>query len=362
MHFNPNSQKIRKHFPFLFWVILSTATLCLAPQEITGEPPLTDLPMLSNEATELLEHLKTEVAAYESPFKSGEVEFTITVHTVTRYPVPFGTKPKYEEQGHWQITYQFDEEHQFYDVKARKKIELGSRAPLREWTAIHHQYLVEGKTLYVWKKIGTEWEPHPPRKMPSIFLEDRFNPHWWNLPPNGLKKFFRRYKTIEIKNVETHGIRHLKLSVYRPGEDRLDANTTYEIWIDPQKDYHATRTIAYERGIHETFTLNPDGTRNFERRPFLGRTHTIYQLARYEPGIWFPQTVTQEWTGTPEISEVFPDIPVTQVPLIMNESLLPEATLAKRLQPYGRYTMQVHRAVFNIPIDVKGLDLNPDRF
>lgn len=357
MRFNLNPQNIHKYLSLLLWVILSRATLCLALQEVTGEPPLTDLPTLSKEATELLEHLRAEVAAYESPFKSGEIEFTITVHTVTRHPIPFGIKPNYEEQGRWQITYRFDEEHQFYDVKARKKIELGSRTPLHKWTTSHYQYLVEEKTLYVWEKIGTQWKQHPPRKMPSTFLEDRFNPHWWNLPLSGLKKFFRRYKTVEIKNVETHGIPHFKLSIYRPGEDRLDANKTYEIWIDPQKDYYATRMIAYERGIHETFTLNPDGTRNFERRPFLGRTHTIYQLARYEPGIWFPQTVTQEWTGTPEISEVFPDIPVTEVPLIMNESLLPEATLAKRLQPYGRYTMQVHRAVFNMPIGVKDLCL-----
>ncbi|MCY3550543.1 MAG: hypothetical protein OXH39_08775 [Candidatus Poribacteria bacterium] len=334
--------------------------LLFIEQKISSAP-LTNLPAMDAEATQLLERLKTEVDVYASQFKSGEVEFTITIHAVTQSPIPFGTKPNYEEQGHWQITYKFDEEHQFYDVKARKKMELGSRFPLPEWTDIHHQYLVKEKTLYVWEKIGSEWKQHPPRKMPSTFLEDGFNPQWWNLPPEGLKRFFRRYKTVDIKNVEIHGIPHLKLSLYRPGKDRLDSNTTYEIWIDPQKDYHATRTIAYERGIHETFTLNPDGTRNFERRPFLGRTHTTYQLARYEPGIWFPKTVTQQWTGTPDISEVFPDIPVTEVPLIMNEALIPEATLVKRLQPYGTYRIQVQRAIFNIPIEQKDLPITLEK-
>jgi hypothetical protein len=360
MHFSSTLKKER--YRFALFSVLFTVILLLTQQEISGAP-LTDIPMMDAEATQLLEQLKTGFDAYESQFKSGEVEFTITVHTVTQHPIPVGTKPNYEEQGHWQITYQFDEEHQFYDIKARKKIELGRRTPLLEWTDIHHQYLVKEKTLHVWEKIGTEWKQHPPQKMSSTSLEYRFNPHWWrwNLPPPGSKRLFRGYKTVEIKNVEIHGIPHLKLSLYRPGEERLDPNTTYEIWIDPQKDYHVTQMIGYGRGIYENFVVKADGTHNPERRSFLRRTHTTYQLARYEPGIWFPKTVTQQWTNGRDISEIFPDIPATEVPLLMNEAFISEATLAERLQPYGTYTMQVQRAIFNIPIQQKNLPITLDK-
>ena len=61
------------------------------------------------------------------------------------------------------------------------------------------------------------------------------------------------------------------------------------------------------------------------------RDHYIYQLAQFEPGIWFPQTATLER-------------------IVDSEANQQQAQL-----PYRKITMQVHRAIFNIPIDEKDL-------
>lgn len=348
MHFSSKRKKESSRFTTL--CVLFTTLFLIILLEISGAAP-TDIPQLDEEAAQLLEELKSGFHAYESQLKSGVVDFTLTLHTATQDPIPFDEKPNYEEQGHWQITYQFDAEHQFYDVKARYKMKLNG-VSLPEWTDIHRQYLKEGKTVHVWEKIGTEW-----KKQPTHQLEDRFNPQWWNLVLHGSKRIWH-FKVVKIKAVDIQGTSHIKLILYAPGEDSLDPHTTYEIWIDPQKDYHVTRMIGYTRGIYEIFKRKPEGRlHDFQRNHYLSRYHTTYQLKKYEPGIWFPQTVTQQWHHTSDITHIFPEIPIVEVPHLMNEAFIAEDILVKRMQPQRVFTLQVEDAIFNIPIEEKGIPI-----
>ena len=58
----------------------------------------------------------------------------------------------------------------------------------------------------------------------------------------------------------------------------------------------------------------------------VSRIHTAYQIEQFEQGLWFPKTATYSLGYDP----------VTQ-------------------QGFRKITMQVHKAVFNIPIDEKAL-------
>lgn len=132
---------------------------------------LTLRPQLSAEATQLLEDIRTGTAAYNAKLKSGEVEFSITLNERIRQQEKnfferfFAAKEKeevqYEEQGFWYITYRFDGDRHFYDVKARKKTELNG-APLPNWKETHYQYRRLGKTLYYRANTDTEWKQPPP--------------------------------------------------------------------------------------------------------------------------------------------------------------------------------------------------------
>ncbi len=332
----------RKRIQSFAFFTLFMALSFLIRSPVMGAPQ-TKLPPLSAEAIQLLENLKAETARYADSFKSGTVEFTITRRTRIGSPSPTNGADDYEEQGTWDITYRFGGGTHFYDVKARKKRELSSGTPLDAWTEIHHRYSVEGDTLVFSEKVGPEWKRHPPQKMPADIFQNEFNPHWWGWPPHRfpLNKLFFYFEPIEVKALDAGDGLYLRL--YRPADQRLDSNRTFEIWIDTRKTYHATRLIRYERGIRETFWLTDGGDRLFNTKPYLQRSQTTYQFAEYEHGVWFPKTVTHEITEDYELANLFPNISVSEVPALMSESLLQ----TKRMLPYHIDTMQVRSATFN---------------
>lgn len=351
-------QTLRINYAFLF--VLLCATRFATPPAAVAQQPITEPPELSPKAIQLLEHLKTGIAAYNTKFKSGTVEFSITLSEPRTFPIPRGTQnPPYEDQGYWHITYRFDRERQFYDVKARKKMELNGE-PLPNWKETRYQYQIQAKTLYLREQIGTEWRQHPHQKMPSLLFKEQFNPRWWSWPPHGFtfEKFIRLFPTVDVQSVEIKGTPHYYLKLYYKAQKESDTTTTREIWMDPQKDYHATRMIAYGRRTHRTLEVHPDGTHHIFLPPVEGLriTRKTYQLAQYEPGIWFPKTVREEQFHGFPMDGIFPHTPEAEYPIIMSEALIPKATLAEHLTwPNRKKTIQVHSAVFNIPIAEKNL-------
>ena len=318
---------------------------------------------LSDEATQLLEHIKTKVTEYNAQFKSGEIEFSITLHQkipqrtdifenllgwfqniLTRTPKE-EKAPSYEENGVWRIIYRFDGEREFYDVKARKKMELNGE-PLPDWQEAHYQYLTDGKTLYIRKQTDSGWKRHLLQSKASQHFENEFNPRWWGWPPEGLTfgRFIRGYDPVDIKTVKINDTPYHYLRLYKKARQGTDKSWTREIWTHPQKDYHATRVIQYARLATE---IDRQGT----LREAFFLTRTTYQVTQYEPGIWFPKTVTQEDFNGGLMEEILPDTPESEYPVIMSEALIPQSFREEKLTwPWRKVTVQVHRAAFNIPI------------
>lgn len=319
---------------------------------------LTRRPPLSAEATQLLEDIKAGTAAYNAKLKSGEVEFSITLNQRIRqqeknffehflgWVMPSEEKEevRYEEQGFWYITYRFDGDRHFYDIKMRKKRELNGK-PLRDWHGMHFQYRMDGKTLYFREKPDTEWQQQSRHKMgppwgkeiPSDVFEAEFNPRWWSWPPWGFKlaNLIRTFKPISVQQVNVEGVPHAFLTLQRTDFDSI---RTTEIWLDPQKAYRPTRILAHDLSLPEVFIRSRDGElRPRPREESHDLTTYTHQFAQFEPNIWFPKTVTVE-------------------------SLSGGGDEDKQPAPAHRKTiMQVHRAVFNIPILEKALGLTSDR-
>ena len=316
---------------------------------------LTLTPPLSAEATQLLEDIISGAAAYNAKLKSGEIEFSITLSERIRQRKKFlerfltwgrnllirpekeKEEVQYEDQGYWHITYRFDGDRHFYDVKMRKKMELNG-ASLPNWKEIHHQYMILGETLtlHVRENTGTEWKQYPLR-IPSRNFEAQFNPHWWNWPPWGfeLEKLIRIFKPIKVQQVNVEGIPHYLLTLQRTD---FDAIRTDEIWLDPQKEYRPTRILAHRRSVQQAFIEGRGGKLTpLPREKTYHLSSYTYQLAQFEPDIWFPKTVTMENSY-----------------VVGDEDKQPPPV-------FRRTTMQVHRAVFNIPISEKELGITPNK-
>ena len=307
---------------------------------------------LSAEATRLLEDIITGTAAYNAKLKSGEVEFSITLSERIRQEKNFlerlltwgrnlvmpsekeEEEIQYEDHGYWHITYRFDGDRHFYDVKMRKKMELNGNL-LPNWEEIHHQYRMLGETLHFRANTDTAWKRHPPT--PSSTFEEEFNPRWWSWPPWGfeLEKLIRIFKPINVQQVNVEGIQHNFLTL-----QRTDPHTTrtFEIWLNPQKAYRSTRILTHRKSILKLVEARPDGKLiPLPPEKVYRLTSYTYQLAQFEPDIWFPKT------GTMEHSYVIGDEDKKPPPV------------------HRRTTMQVHRAVFNMPISEKELGIIPDR-
>lgn len=276
---------------------------------------------LSAEASQLLEQIKTRTAAYNTKFKNGVIEFSITISEPMNVRQQPDTKVlSYEDKGRWDITYQFDQDYQFYDVKADKKMELNG-VTLPNWKKTHHQYLIMDETLHIWEEIGTQWKQHTPEKMPSILLEQEFNPHWWIWPIREFAKVIKVFRPTNVQSVKVEGIPHYLITLHRADPD---LTRTIEIWIDSQKDYQATQILIHRREIQRIW----DPQLRLGERLSLNRY--IYQLEQFKPNIWYPQTTTLE--------------------------LL---TIGAN-QPYRKITMNVHRAIFNTTLEQEPQQALPD--
>ena len=315
---------------------------------------LTLRPPLSAEATELLEDIKAGTAAYNAKLKSGEVEFSITLNQRIReqkknfferfFAAEEEEEVKYEEQGYWYITYRFEGDRHFYDVKIRKKMELNGKS-LRNWHGMHFQYRMEGRTQYFREKPDTEWqqlfshkmEPPWDKDIPSDVFEAEFNPRWWSWPPWGfeLEKLIRIFKPISVQHVNLEGAPHYFLTLQRTD---FDSMRTDEIWLDPQKAYRPTRILAHRRSFTSVFIEGRDGkVRPLPREKTHKLTSYTHQFAQFEPGIWFPKTVIMENSS-----------------VVGDEDKQPAPA-------YRKATMQVHRAVFNVPLSEEALGITRDR-
>lgn len=326
-----------------FCCTLLSAALLFIMQPTVAQQPIIEPPPLSDEAAQLLAHIKAKVAEYDTQFKSGEVEFSITLHQ----KIPQSTDifedllgwfqnilmrtpkkekvPSYEEKGVWHIIYRFDGEREFYDVKARKKMELNGR-PLRDWQETHYRYLIDDKTLRMRERTDSGWIRNPLQVAAPQHFESEFNPRWWDRLPQGFtfKRVIRGSDPIDVKTVETDGTRYHYLRLYRKAQQGSDKAWTHEIWMDPQKDYHVARVIQYGRLATE---IDPHGT----LREAFFLTRTTYQLTQYKPGIWFPKTVTQEHFDGGLMEEILPDTRESEYPLIMSEALIPQSFDEERL-------------------------------
>ena len=288
--------------------------------------------LLSKEAAKLFEHLMKEVEAYDAKLKSGKMEFSITVSTVSQedrnWVKERKPKPKnfqYEDTGHWHITHNFEGRHHFYDVKARNKQELLGKM-LPNWQETHHRFQLEGKKLIVSVKTEDGWVQTSEK---FTNFESMYDPRWWGWHPwkFNFKRLTAIFKPIDVQLLEEDGtpLYFLTLRLIEP-----DLTRTTQIWIDPQKGYRINRIFTSRKFIQETVSVGklrglpyeiriPNPPKEIERFSLY-----TYQLEQFEPGIWFPKTATWESSYNPETKQGF-----------------------KKIQ------MQVHKAIFNIPITAK---------
>lgn len=360
---------------------------------------------LSTQETLLLEQLKTETEVYTEQFTNGEIEFSVTLYRI-RQPKqsnffaalwksahnllnsPNEVKKEkpltYDTIGEWDITYRFDRETEFFDVKAHKKREM-DRSKIISWTQdgqlrqdiwqkTHHQFLRHRKeTLYIRK--GAKWKPYDKeRKSLSVrkqapHFDQRYSPYWWHYGHDAdFNTFIHRYKATDIKTFDIDGSSQVYLQVYYTEQKKKTHRArTLELWMDPKREVHPTRILISTRtaGMYPEYdegwmfsTPEPiPGTYTYsESINFKGITS---ELAQYEPGIWFPETVTEEYfTGT-SLSKLFPDLTRSQYPVIMNEAHLPEWFREKyQNAPIWKRVMKVQSASFNLPT-LKMPDFSP---
>ena len=428
-----HTQVYRKAFFFMFLVSVSCFLLLHRPEKTTQRPtrdataspsefrktPLLSetprfiktegIPPLSPQETHLLEQLKTEVTAYNTKVKSGEIEFSVTVSRIAPQEtkhlfvelfeavrdtlIPKKQKdgdapPTYEETGHWDITYRFNGETEFFDVKARAKRDMNGsvivtrteNGGLRHdiWQETHYQFLRHRKqTLYI--REGTKWRPYDkwqqslPVWIPTNVFDKCFNPLWWCLGDDeSFDRFIHRHKIIGVKQVENKGSSQFYLRLYHAEAENINtpvaSATTHEIWMHPKEGIYPKHILIANRRAQ----LQPELeiVENFfsiaEAKPVPGKyyySETIRfqsltsEIAEYEPGIFFPKIVTEEDYSEDSMSEIFPNRSNSEFPVIIHEALLPEWFREEyQKAPRLRRVMNVHRAVFNIPME---LDIQP---
>ena len=301
----------------------------------TGQT-LKPLYVLPTEARQLLADIMTGTETYKARLKSGVIEFSITLSQATDELLPTDAVTytenghQYEETGYWHITYKFDGERRFYDVKARHKMTFHGQS-LEGWQETHHQFRILRSILHIWEKVGTEWIKYRPQKVSARYFKPHFDPHWWSWPLWNLRltDLFRFFKPTDVQQVNVENSAHYLLTGRRSGP----VDSDIEIWLDPQKDYRPTLVLMHNRSI---LGVAPEEVPSESSKPIpLETEYTLtrytYQIEKFEPDIWFPKTVTRQVSFS-----------------TTNENQQPLPTLKK-------IVMQVHRAVFNIPIAEKDL-------
>ena len=373
--------------------------------EIVPIPPLSETPgfmkvegisPLSTQETHLLEQLKTEAEAYTEQFTNGEIEFSVTLYRISppqqgnffaalwnaaynRLNPPNEVKEEkslaYDTIGEWNITYRFDRETEFFDVKAHKKREMDRNhilswtqgGQLRQdiWRKTHHQFLrLRKETLYI--REGAEWKLYDKRReslsvrKQAPHFDQRYSPHWWHLGHAAdFNTFIRRHKITDIKTVDIDGSLQVYLQAYyMEQEKKTHRARTLELWMHRQRGGHPTRILISTRtaGMYPEYE---EGWMFSTPEPILGAytygesidfKGMTSELAQYEPGIWFPETVTEEYFTGASLSKIFPDLPRSEYPVIMNEARLPEWFREEyQNAPIWKRVMKVQSATFNLP-------------
>lgn len=293
---------------------------------------LKPLYVLPAEARQLLAHITTGTEAYKAKLKSGEIEFSITLSQTTDKPLPADVVTymenghRYKEIGYWHITYKFEGERRFYDVKARYKATFHGQS-LEDWEETHYQFRILRSILHIWEKVGTEWIKYRPQKVSARYLKPHYDPHWWSWPLWNLRltDLFRFFKPINVQQVNVDDSPHYLLT----GRRTQAATSDIEIWLAPEKDYRPTRVLMHNRSI---LGVAPDEqSKPIPLETEYTLTRYTYQIEKFEPDIWFPKTVTRE------------------------VSLSTTDEKQKPLPILRKTVMRVHRAVFNIPIAEEAL-------
>ena len=156
-----------------------------------------------------------------------------------------------------------------------------------------------------------------------------------------------------------NGIPQVYLQVYQTGQ--VESNSwaeTIELLMHPNIGIHPKRILIGDRRA----SMEPEVEENwwfetptpipgkFTYAESVGYSRITSELAQYEPGIWFPKTVTEEKLFEASLSKLFSELPRSEYPVIMKEELLPDWFI-EELQgnPFWKRVMTVHRAAFNIP-------------
>ena len=280
---------------------------------------------LSKESAQLLEQIKKGVVDYSQKLKSGKVEFTLTLSQRLKDPQQNAKKVEFEDMGTWHIIYNFEGARDYYDVRIRKKMEFNG-TPLLNWKEKRYQFQIRDKKMLIREQQETGWIQHPQPTDESIFRSE-FNPRRWGWNPDVFSFTFliKFYKPIKVEWVEIDDAQLNLITLQRVDNEKH--SRILQLWIDPQKGYRPIRSLHSGKILSHTSLVAPDKTRKrLPPKVAVSHIHTAYQIGQFEPGIWFPKTAT--------VIQGYD--PVTQ-------------------QGFRKITMEVHRAVFNIPIDEKDL-------
>ena len=393
--FYPTEKTSQVHTPYIIELHDAFTTipeLSEIPQFMKTE----EIPPLSTQQTQLLDQLLTEYDEYATKVRNGEIEFSVTLYIKSSsIPVNFFvelwevtksllnppndmTTEKQEEYvviGEWEITYRFDNDIEFFDIKAYKKREM-DRSAIVTWTPdghaqsdiwrrTHHQFLRHGKqTLYI--RDGAEWK-HYNKWRNSLSLkthvphfDQRYNPYWWLFGyPADFGKFIGSHKTTDIKTVDIDGNSQVYLQVYHTEHVKTSYRAkTLELLMHPQTGIHPKRILIGTR--HAAMTPKMQEELFGSPKPVKGKyfysesinfQSLTSELTQYDPGIWFPKTVTEEPIGGESLSRLYPDLSLNEYPMIMSEARLPSDWFDEKTQnpPHWKRVMKVNRATFNLP-------------
>ncbi len=271
---------------------------------------------LSKESAQLLEQIKKGVVEYNKKLKSGRVVFTLTL---SEHLKDHQQNAKKEEFGTWHIVYTFEGARHFYDVRIHKKMEFDGTL-LPNWKEERYQFQIDNKKMLIREAQQTGWIQLPQPTDESIFKPE-FNPRRWGWNPDvfSFEFLIKFYNPIKVERVEANDAQLYLITLQRVDNEK--SSRTRQLWIDPQKGYRPIRSVQISKMLSHTTLVSLDGTRERRLPPEVAVSHgnTTYQIEQFEPGIWFPKTA------------IF------------------------TIQGFRKTTMQVQKAVFNIPIDEKDL-------
>ena len=294
---------------------------------------------LSQESVQLLDHIKKGVEDYNKNLKSGKVEFTVTQNRLLKNEKQKLTisklflknqkvkKVEFENVGTWHIVCNFEGARSFYDVRIRKKMEFNGE-PLPNWTEKRYQFEIDNEKMLIRELKDSKWVQHP-QPMAKDFFRSEFNPRRWGWNPGVFSfAFLIKYAPpIRVEQVEVDGAPLYLLTLHRVRHEK-SRMTKQLLWIDPQKGYRPIQFLSSLKGAVKPFLAgNPDGTlKSQQPNKYVYNTRSTFQIEQFNQDLWFPKTATYTLSYDPFTQQGFRNI-----------------------------TMQVQKAIFNIPIDEKDL-------